>query len=205
MKTYPSIPARIEKNRDFYVFDKLDGSNIRTEWSKKKGFYKFGTRKRMLDESEPIFGRAKDIWLDKYGDDVSKILIENRIERAVMFFEFWGPRSFAGYHHEDDDFAVTLFDINVYKVGLIPPREFLKLFGGIDHAPLLYHGKVNHELVTKIRNGKLEGMTYEGVICKAEHPKKGKPPIMFKVKSQKWYDRLKKKCAEDPQLFEELS
>ena len=46
MKQYPSIPGLKEleklKGRKIYVFDKIDGSNIRAEWNPKKGFYKFG-------------------------------------------------------------------------------------------------------------------------------------------------------------------
>ena len=51
MKEYPSIPYRIHGDLDIIAFGKYDGSNIRAEWSQKKGFYKFGTRKRLLDES----------------------------------------------------------------------------------------------------------------------------------------------------------
>jgi len=44
MKSYPSIPGKHTNGIPLTVFDKLDGSNIRAEWSKKRGFYKFGTR-----------------------------------------------------------------------------------------------------------------------------------------------------------------
>jgi hypothetical protein len=43
MKTYPSISRDIV-GQPIYAFDKLDGSNIRAEWSKKNGFHKFGSR-----------------------------------------------------------------------------------------------------------------------------------------------------------------
>jgi len=39
VKTYPSIDAKICDGQ-YYVFDKLDGSNIRAEWSKKQQLYK---------------------------------------------------------------------------------------------------------------------------------------------------------------------
>ena len=50
MKSYRSIPFanKIPENETFYVFDKLDGSNIRAEWNPKKGFYKFGSRSQLL-------------------------------------------------------------------------------------------------------------------------------------------------------------
>ena len=50
MKQYPSISGKLV-NTKIYAFDKLDGSNIRGTWSKKRGFYKFGTRTQMLDEN----------------------------------------------------------------------------------------------------------------------------------------------------------
>jgi hypothetical protein len=36
MKAYRSIDKRIIPNIFIYAFDKLDGSNIRVEWSRKK-------------------------------------------------------------------------------------------------------------------------------------------------------------------------
>ena len=66
MKTYPSIPRKIQ-NVPVYAFDKLDGSNIRAEWSKKKGFYKYGTRKRLLGSDEKPLGRAIELVNDVYG------------------------------------------------------------------------------------------------------------------------------------------
>lgn len=38
MQQYPSINKEVIKDLDYYVFDKLDGSNIRVEFSLKKGF-----------------------------------------------------------------------------------------------------------------------------------------------------------------------
>ena len=44
MKSYPSIPKFSFGDIKLHTFDKLDGSNLRFEWTKKKGWYKFGTR-----------------------------------------------------------------------------------------------------------------------------------------------------------------
>lgn len=54
MKQYPSINGQISYEFPVYVWDKLDGSNIRAEWSKKNGFYKFGTRERLLDSTDKV-------------------------------------------------------------------------------------------------------------------------------------------------------
>lgn len=59
MKQYPSINSSNGQSfKEFVadVFDKLDGSNLRFEWSKKQGWYKFGTRHRLFDNTDPVFG-----------------------------------------------------------------------------------------------------------------------------------------------------
>ena len=52
MKQYPSISHDI-RSVQAYAFDKLDGSNIRAEWHPKKGFWKFGSRTRLLGTDQP--------------------------------------------------------------------------------------------------------------------------------------------------------
>jgi len=202
MKTYPKISGEIS-NLDIYAFDKLDGSNIRAEWSKKRGFYKFGTRKQMIDENAPIFGEAVGLIKGKYEQDITDAMKSARYEKGVFFFEFYGPSSFAGWHSDEEEHDATLFDANLHRLGMLPPKEYLKHFGHLDIAQLLYRGKPNEQFLTEVREGTLQGMTYEGVICKALHPKKGRTVLMFKVKNQAWYDALRIKCAGDDSLFEE--
>jgi len=201
MKSYPSIPRNI-KTGIFYVFDKLDGSNIRVEWSRKQGFYKFGTRRRLLDESDTILGPAKPLFLERYGDSLDKIARENRWDRAVFFCEFFGPSSFCGAHDPDEEKEVLLIDVNVHKKGILPPKDFLKVFEDVPHAPLLHHGSVDAEFVKSVRESTLEGMSFEGVIVKGVPDRKG--PGMFKIKSQAWLDALKTKCGDDDKLYEQL-
>lgn len=45
MKQYPTINYWNKGyfGESCYAFEKLDGSNIRAEWSKKQGWHKFGT------------------------------------------------------------------------------------------------------------------------------------------------------------------
>lgn len=46
MKQYPHIEYANKNLGDkIWAFNKYDGSNIRLEWSQKRGFYKFGTKK----------------------------------------------------------------------------------------------------------------------------------------------------------------
>jgi hypothetical protein len=206
MIQYPEIQSKIIRTGKFYVFQKLDGSNIRAEWSKKHGFYKFGTRKQLLDESypHPFLGEAPGLIKNKYENDITNILIKNKIDRGTFFFEFYGKNSFAGYHYEEEH-TVTLFDVSLYKVGYLLPKEYLELFGGLDIAKIILIGNVNDDIVKEVRDGILEGMTYEGVVCKAKNPKKGLPPIMFKIKNKEWYDKVLCRCNGDEKLFKEIS
>ena len=210
MKSYPSIPKyteisnKILKDRKWFVFSKEDGSNIRAEWSKKSGFHKFGSRRVLIGETTPILGESISLIRDKE-EVFSKILMDNRIERCVLFFEFWGENSFAG-NHADEEHVITLLDIDVFKKGILPPADFLKLFEDkIEIPKLLHHGKINSELIESVIDGTLDGMTFEGVVCKAKNPKKTLSPVMFKIKNKAWLDKLKNFCGDDAEMFRRLA
>lgn len=128
MKSYPSIPTKIRADLPILAFDKLDGSQIRAEWTPKAGFQQFGTRHRALEASHPWLGEAIERVRDKYEADVSRALEARKIRQAVVFFEFFGPGSFAG-RHLDEPHDVVLIDVDLYGRGLAPPDEFLALFG----------------------------------------------------------------------------
>lgn len=203
MKQYPSIPSKVNGEVDIYAFDKLDGSNIRVEFSSKAGFSKFGTRKRLLSETDEHLGRAISLFREQWEMPLVKIFgKQGWHEKIVLFFEFFGEKSFAGYHFDDDKHQLVLIDVDVYKKGLLPPREFIKIFEGMPIPKVLHHGKCNPTFIESVRNSTLEGMTFEGVVCKAHHIKRGN--IMFKVKSQQWLDRVKEKFADKPELVKEL-
>jgi len=187
MKSYPEIKYKIDGNISIYAFDKLDGSMIRAEWTTKKGFWKFGTRRRLLNENE-FLGKAIGLIREKYEEDLSKIFYDNKYGKVICFFEFWGEHSFAGQHDENEDHTVTLIDVNPYKKGILPPWMFINLFGRLDIPNLVYQGKVNNTFVEKIRAGTVKGMTFEGVVCKGM---KKKVVVMFKLKSRKWIERVK--------------
>jgi hypothetical protein len=198
MKTYPSIEHAIKSNLEIFAFDKLDGSNIRAEWNKKRGFYKFGTRQFLLDRNHPILGESVDLIIDKYGKQLDQIFNEQKYQSAIAFFEFHGPNSFAGYHQKEQH-DVTLFDVAPYKKGILMPADFLKLFGGLDHAKLLYRGACTPEFIQKVRLGTLDSMTFEGVICKAPNGKTPMP-LMFKIKNRAWVEKLRTICKNEEQF-----
>lgn len=204
VKSYPSLPYATECHLPIIAFDKLDGSNVRAEWTKKKGWHKFGTRHRLVDETDPLFGKVPRIITNKYGSSLAAALDDAGFDRAMCFFEFWGPSSFAGMHDVNEEQTVTLFDVAPFKRGILDPETFLKLFGYLDIAKVLYRGNLTSEFIESVRTGTLEGMTFEGVVCKTANDKKTKQPIMFKQKNKAWLDKLGAYCGDNKELFNSL-
>ena len=92
MKSYPKIPYWNKGlfDQDCIAFLKEDGSNLRFEFNKKRGFYKFGTRNVMITEKDENFGKAIPLFLEKYNEPISKVFRDkyNRIESFVVFAEY---------------------------------------------------------------------------------------------------------------------
>lgn len=203
MHTYPSIP-KIIQDIDIYAFDKLDGSNIRVEWTRKGGFVKFGTRTRLLDPNEKPLGEAATLIEENFTDALSRIFVKARYQKATAFFEFYGDHSFAGLH-ADEPHQVRLIDVHEYKQTIVLPAEFVRTYADrVPTAELLYRGKPNSMFVESVRNGTLPGMTFEGVVCKGGLNKL-REVTMFKIKNQAWLDALKHKCGDDISAFNRLA
>lgn len=194
MKSYPTIPSGIEYGESITAFDKIDGSNIRAEWSPKKGFYKFGRRNGLLDDSNPQLVESKAIIERDWAEGLGAIFAVQKYKRAIAFFEFWGPGSFGGVHL-DEPHKCTLIDVSPFQRGILPPKEFLDLFGDLDHAPVLYEGKVDSDFIASVHTNALEGMTFEGVVCKGSAVRRQADPLMFKLKSRAWIMRVIHKWA----------
>jgi hypothetical protein len=205
MKSYPSISKEIRHDIYIYAFGKIDGSNIRAEWNSKKGFYKFGTRTQLTDEKTMPFGRAIPLLREKYEADLTKVFREQGWKDAMCFFEYWGPSSFAGNHNFEEKMDITLIDVNPYKQGILFPADFIRLFGHLDIPKVCYEGYVTTELFDHVKQSTLEGMPFEGVVCKGADDNLTKMPVMFKVKSRAWLEKLKEYCKGDDNLFEKLS
>lgn len=192
MITYKQIPG-INRNKNIgkecFSFYKYDGSNIRWEWNKKRGFYKFGARKRLFDESDEQFGDAVLLFKEKYEEPIAKILTDNfKQEKVVIFTEYFGENSFAGDHCESDEKELKLFDVHIIKKGLLEPKEFLKKFGKLDFtAELLYEGKFNKQYIEKIREN-TDGRLDEGVVVKGG---RGHNLWLSKIKTLSYLEKLK--------------
>lgn len=220
MLEYPSFDGKFV-DEPITAHPKYDGSNMRVEWTRKDGFAKFGTRHSRLDETtDPILSRSIPIWQEKYEEIASEVLRKYGAKRATLFGELFGPNSFAGYHDPADTFDVMLYDAAVDDNGIMPQTEFLKLFRGADVAPVIYKGKANEILRAAVKAGEFRPgskhvkalppgavcgeQSFEGVVCKGGRDKRGNV-IMFKIKSDGWYDKLRLRCAGDEALFKKLA
>jgi hypothetical protein len=190
MKTYPSIVKFFGDSQDLYTFDKLDGSNLRFEWSKKRGWFKFGTRKRMFDETDPIFGVAVLLFMEQLSEQLERIVVNQRWQKVVVFAEFWGKESFAGLHVPEDEKFLTVIDASPLGKGILPPKEFLKYFEEFGPTYMGYL-RWNKEFVESIRTRSNDlPITFEGVVGKTSVKNN---IIMFKAKTQKWIDKVKER------------
>ena len=109
----------------------------------------------------------------------------NRVgQSATVHF---GQIVFAGQHQSDEPKSLTPIDVSVYKKGFLSPDLFLGLFA--DLADLGYLGKVQwtEEYVQRVRDGLVEGITFEGVVGKAGG---GHKRVMVKAKTQAWIDKV---------------
>ncbi len=205
MKAYPSITTVIDFSQRYFLFDKLDGSNIRAEWNPKTGFNKFGSRTQLLVPEQENLWPSIDYFKEKYSEELSKRFVKEKFERAVVFFEWLGPNSFAGSHPDPvSDMDAVVIDVAVYKKGILPPEKFITLMDGLDIPPVLHHGFLDEDLFQSVRNRTLEGMTFEGVIGKGNFSQKAGGPIMFKIKSNDWLNKLKEMCNGDEALYQRL-
>lgn len=203
VKAYPSIDTRIAAGEPLIVFDKLDGSNIRAAWEPKKGFHQFGTRHRVIDASAPVFGEAVGLILEGPAAALEAVFRARKWKHAIAYFEFHGPGSFAG-EHAAEPHSVTLFDVSADKRGLLEPAVFRGLFEGVVAVPRVLHaGPVDDAFVARVRASELPGLTFEGVVAKGAYASPGLPR-MFKIKTQRWLERLRVKCGDDEALFERL-
>jgi len=181
------------------AFYKHDGSNVRAEWTKKRGFDKFGTRKRLADGTDGVFSEVPDIFREKYSEAVSQVLVDNfkGITKATIYGEFKGARSFSGVHHPKDVKDIILFDVAVHRKGMLDPGAFYKLFGHLHIAERLYIGNLNQELIDWVRNAPLEELE-EGVVCKGG---KGHKLWMVKIKTDAYKARLQQVYKDKWEMF----
>jgi len=211
MKTYQSIPGPSKAPREHCIaFCKYDGRNIRVEWSKKRGWDKFGSRRRLFDRQDPEYGPVITLFADQFAEGMERIFRDNKdfrgVDKAVAFLEYFGPNTFAGLLVDDDPMELRLLDVNIHKKGILPPSAFLKAFGRLPIAEPVYEGNFNRKFVKDVQEGKYpvkEGVVAKGVNSKAKNQRHAL--WMAKVKTNWWYETLKKKAEEIESLRQVLA
>ena len=203
MKQYPSIGYFGDYLGTATIgFEKIDRSNLRFEYSHKRGFYKFGTKKMMIDEGTEIFGKGISIFLNKYSDELTKIFKSKNyrnIQSFVCFAEFIGKKTEFGRHIEGDEYDVILFDVDQHQRGFVKPKHFINDFGHLHIPKVLYQGNINKDLYNMVKTNTLidhEGELWEGLVCKSE-VSKGSSLYYCKLKTNLWLDTLKLKYNEE--------
>lgn len=194
MKGYPSIlGSKQYPNDNCFGFVKYDGSNLRWEWNPKRSFHKYGTRNRLFDESDTIFGKSIKIFYEKYADILDNIFRKkyHNFQKITVYTEFVGPNSFAGIHIPDDPMDLILIDIWLYKYGFIGPKNFIENFD-FHKAQVVYNGILNKEFINDVREGKYN--VIEGVVCKGGE---GKTHWMRKIKTYEYLKKIKERFSGD--------
>lgn len=186
MLQYPSIlgSSKAPLGKQCIAFYKYDGSNLRWEWSPKRGWNKFGTRRQLFDHSTPLYNQAIPIF-EEFADEIvyrTKQIVKNP-ERITAFTEFFGPSSFAGSHDFDEQKELRLFDVFLFKKGFVPPKQFVDVYGSMPQsAEIVYEGTLNRRFVMDVRNG--EYNVTEGVIAKGD-------AFSVKIKTDEYFKRLR--------------
>lgn len=195
MLQYPSILGvkKMPLGHPCVAFYKYDGSNLRFEWSPKKGWNKFGSRTQMIDIKHPVFGRGIELFQDEMGQIILDRMKNSfpqqfkKLERLTAFAEFYGENSFAGHHLESDEKKLKLFDLFQFQKGFLLPEQFIDVFGDWEHAAeVVYKGKLDADFIESIRYNTLDSKLNEGVICKGFSDK-----IDFKKHGSLWMTKIK--------------
>lgn len=203
MKSYPSIPNhnanKIPIGQSCYGFYKYDGSNLRWEWNKKQGWYKFGTRTRLFGADETPYNQAIPIFKEDIGPVIlERVLQQYNLTDFIVYTEFFGPSSFAGSHDENEQKELKLIDVWIPRKGFIPPKQFIKMFDDQPWAPeVVYQGNLNKKLIEDVRAGVYP--LDEGMMCKGLE--NNGQQWMVKIKTQAYLDKLKNKIGEGWEKF----
>lgn len=195
MLQYPSVNSwrKSPIGQPCFAFTKYDGSNVRFEYSPKRGWSKYGTRHHLFDKSDLTFAPAIEIFHDTMADSILRKVQDQygkKVERITAFAEMFGPSSFAGVHNIDEPKTLKLFDIFVFKKGFIPPKTFYELWKDESYsADMIYNGNMTKPFIENVRNG-VYGLG-EGVVCKGSD-------WSAKIKTHAWLAELR---SRNPGLF----
>lgn len=177
---------------DAYVFGKADGRNTRWEWSKKRGWYKFGTRHGTFDETDAEYGPAIPLFRETLAEPLERVARDQQWARMVAFVEYWGERSLGGVLVSGDVMHLSLFDVSVDGERLLGPREFVKIFvERVESVPYIGRHRWTRGFVDRVFQGDVEGLAFEGAVGK------GVKGEMAKAKTRAWLEAVRVRFAPD--------
>lgn len=214
MDKYPSIPSRLPDKyfgKEFYWFPKYDGQNFRAEWNNKKGWYKFGSKNQLVDTTDKYWKKAIELFMDTTGKHLDKYLREKSNKFCIVFCEYWGPTSLAGFHNLEGPMFMTIVDIKIDKKGFVAPcnfyptiQELVKMTEYFDPNGISYLDAYTEERIKAVKLGALyldepdrsleyvkytgHPCTFEGVVGKRME---GSQLIMVKLKTNAWREEIK--------------
>jgi hypothetical protein len=202
---YPKIPGSSEAPLSRCIaFEKYDGTNLHWVWDREFGWITFGTRRDSfhLDETgirefhreHPGLDEGPALFEADYAQQLEAVFQSHEAYRttnqATVFTEFFSPGSFAGMHRKGDPRQLILFDVLV-DAGMIGPDQFVRDFGHLKIARVVYQGKLTGKFADDVRKGKY-GVA-EGVVCKGGS---GENLWMVKIKTNDYMARLKEAFKE---------
>lgn len=210
MIEYPHIINSSKAPKQHCIaFDKLDGSNFRAKYTQKQGFSTFGTRTQLIDETTPFWNEMVSIFKGLYSDRLIELFKRNRNFRdyreIVVFGEFLGENSFAGFH-ENEPHDLVFFDVMVghKQRRFLKPQEFIQSLDGVVPIPsVVYEGNMGQDLIDRVR--KNEFGLKEGVICKGTLTNGAFAGNcwMCKIKTQEYLDKLKNRFKDKWEQYAE--
>lgn len=211
MQQYPSIEGPNKApHLPCIAFYKYDGSNLRFEWSRKRGWHKYGSRRQIIDASHEQFGEAVGMFHQGGLAHVIESLILNRkeyrnIDKMTAFAEYYGEKSFAGNHVEGDPKRLVLIDMHIGKHGFMSPRDFANIFSQnvADAAEIVYEGNLNASFIDEVKKStERTGLCLtEGVVCKGGS--NSRDAWSCKIKTIEYLEKLKKVYGEKWEEFGE--
>lgn len=128
------------------------------------------------------------------------------VDEITFFFEWYGNKSFAGFHKEGDEMHLALIDVFLKKKGYIEPNTFIDIFcddARIETPSVIYIGKLDMNFANSIVNNDWtkDDCQYpevkEGVVCKRSTLMKGQRLPMCKIKTNWWLTELHNNFSEE--------
>lgn len=210
MIEYPSIiNSSRAPRRECIAFDKLDGSNFRSKYTQKRGFDCYGTRTQLIDHTTPFWNQMVAIFEKDFKEPLEKLFRDSKdfrdFREIIVFGEFFGENSFAGFHQEEPH-RIVIFDVLVghKQRKFLKPQEFVKTISPIIEAPrVIYRGNLNDEFIERVRSNEF-GLK-EGVICKGTETSGAFVGgcWMCKIKTREFIDKIKNRFGPDWEKYSE--